>query len=99
MRPSFPRWCAVLVVFGTGPLVGCMSISGMEVVQAVQTPGNTVPMVALKPTFVRVYVRSVELSHGPWQVDARLTVKDAAAGTTRTGAHSPDPDRRLAAGR
>jgi hypothetical protein len=81
MRPSFPRWCAVLAVFGTGPLVGCMSISGMEVVQAVQTPGNTVPMVALKPTFVRVYVRSVELSHGPWQVDARLTVKDAAAGT------------------
>ena len=60
---------------------GCYSISGMEAVQAVQTPKNGVPMIALKPTFVRVYVRSVEVSHGPWHVDARLTVKDAVTGT------------------
>jgi hypothetical protein len=70
-----------LLVASAFALGGCYSIAGMEVVQSVQTPDNGVPIVALKPTFVRIYVKSIEAWHGPWQVDARLSVKDAIAGT------------------
>src|SRR5215469_11918402 len=33
-------------------------ITGMEVIQAVQTPDNAVPLIGHKATFVRVYVKS-----------------------------------------
>jgi hypothetical protein len=66
---------------GAWLLSGCMYISGVEFVQAVQTPDNGVPMVAVKPTFVRVYVRASEAWHGPWNLDARLVVRDETTAT------------------
>jgi len=55
----------------------------MSPVQGVQTTLNGVPLVAYKPTFVRVYVQSNESKHGPWtDITARLTVKDLSTGVT-----------------
>jgi hypothetical protein len=57
---------------------GDIWITGVEVVQAVQVyPGGGIPLIADKPTVVRVYVRSREDALGPWnRVTARLTVRD-----------------------
>ncbi len=76
-------WSLLAVV-----LLGCQKqkdcwITGMSPVQGVQTTVNSVPLVAYKPTFVRVYVQSNESKHGPWtDVTARLTVKDVSTGAT-----------------
>ncbi len=52
-------------------------ITDMQVVQGVQTNLNTAPLLAQKPTFVRVYVQSNEANHGPWtDITARLVVRD-----------------------
>jgi hypothetical protein len=69
-------------------LLGCQKqkdcwITGMSPVQGVQTTLNGVPLVAYKPTFVRVYAQSNESKHGPWtDITARLTVKDLSTGAT-----------------
>jgi len=57
------------------PPAGDIWITGVEWVQVVQTPDNQVPMVAGKPTAIRVYARSREDSNGPWtNVGALLQV-------------------------
>jgi hypothetical protein len=38
--------------------MGNFWITGIEVVQAVQTPDNSVPLIGFKTTFVRVYVQA-----------------------------------------
>jgi len=58
--------------------------TGIEVTQAIQTyvagsppQSNQIPLIGLKRTAVRVYVRSVEGARGPWRdVTARLTVRN-----------------------
>ncbi len=62
--------------FGYTPAgVGDIWITGIEVTQAIQTLDNRIPLIAYKPTAVRVYVRSTEDARGPWSgVMARLTV-------------------------
>jgi hypothetical protein len=67
-------------------------ITGIEAVQAVQTPTSGVPLIGGKPTFVRVYVRSNQKNHGPWTgISATLTVK--AKNFSRTHKPiSPRPD-------
>ena len=69
------------VVFGAVLAAGCRKttdywITGVDVVQGVQNPVNGIPLVAYKPTFVRVYVQSNEANHGPWRVSSRLVVKN-----------------------
>lgn len=61
---------------------GDLWITGLEVTQAVQVyPGGGIPLIADKPTVVRVYVRSREDALGPWnRVTARLTVRDVRGG-------------------
>ena len=50
-------------------------ISGVEAVQAVQTPSGGIPLISGKPTFVHVYVQSDERGHGPWKnIKAELSV-------------------------
>jgi hypothetical protein len=84
---SVTRVVCCLLAIG---LSGCQKqtdcwITGMTPVQGVQTTLNQVPLVAYKPTFVRVYVQSNESKHGPWtDITARLTVKDVTTGTTDT---------------
>lgn len=64
------------ITFGYTPAgVGDIWISGIEVTQAIQTLDNRIPLIAYKPTAVRVYVRSMEDARGPWAgVMARLMV-------------------------
>ncbi len=50
-----------------------MRITGMEVIQSVQTPNNTVPLIKGKRTFVRVYVRSDDPTRDVPAVTARLS--------------------------
>jgi hypothetical protein len=58
-------------------------ITGIEAVQAVQTPSSGVPLIGGKPTFVRVYVRSNERNHGPWtNISSTLTVKTSSLNRT-----------------
>jgi hypothetical protein len=53
-------------------------ITNLQVVQSIQTFANTLPLVAYKPTFVRVSLRSNEANHGPWKVSARLAALEIA---------------------
>jgi hypothetical protein len=46
--------------------VGDIWITGIEVTQAIQTLDNSIPLIAYKPTAVRLYVQSVEDGRGPW---------------------------------
>jgi len=46
--------------------VGDIWVTGIEVTQAIQTLDNRIPLIAYKPTAVRVYVRSTEDARGPW---------------------------------
>jgi hypothetical protein len=64
------------VRFGYTPAgVGDIWITGIEVTQAIQTLDNRIPLIAYKPTAVRVYVRSTEDVRGPWTgLMARMTV-------------------------
>ena len=72
----------LLVLLGLG---GCAKhddywITGIEVVQASQTNVlNAVPMVADKPTFVRVYLQSLQPAQ-TWRLAAQLNVHDFATG-------------------
>jgi hypothetical protein len=54
-------------------------ITGMEIVQAVQTPNNEVPLIGFKTTFVRVFVQS---SRNRNDITGRLFVP-SAEGSTR----------------
>jgi hypothetical protein len=62
--------------FGYTPAgVGDIWITAIEVTQAIQTLDNRIPLIAYKPTAVRVYVRSTEDARGPWTgVMARMIV-------------------------
>jgi hypothetical protein len=75
----------VLMLAAAACMQGCTRphtdywVDGIEVVQAVQTSiVNSVPLVANKPTFVRVYLASD--GRRPWKVNARLIVKDVITG-------------------
>src|SRR5262249_52473628 len=52
-------------------IMGNFWVTGIEVIQAVQTPDNAVPLIGHKPTFVRVYVQS----DAPVEVSGRLDVQ------------------------
>jgi hypothetical protein len=57
---------------------GDVWITGLEVTQGIQTTDNRVPLIAGKPTVVRVYVRSRTDAGGPWRVSAHLTGSGSA---------------------
>jgi hypothetical protein len=65
------------------PIAWDLAVDGMEVTQAIQSPANDVPLVANKPTFVRLYGRKLS---GPnvFAVEARLYGR-TAAGTALPG--------------
>ena len=69
------------------PVAGNLRVVGIEVNQAVQVPGNQIPLIAAKRTVVRVFVQGTPDSRGPWgQITGQLTTT-TAAGVTRT--HNP----------
>lgn len=56
-------------------LPGDIWVTGMEITQSTQTPGNEIPLIGFKKTAVRVYVQSNENGNGPWDnTGAQLTV-------------------------
>ena len=55
---------------------GYFRVTHVQAVQAVQTLDNGMPLVAYKPTYVRVFLDGYQGAHGPWRVSARLTVRD-----------------------
>jgi hypothetical protein len=62
--------------------LGDVRVTGMEVTQVIQTfPGNDIPLIANKPTMVRVYVAGREDSRGWWEdISANLTVRRGRGG-------------------
>jgi len=83
---------AAVFIFGTIILSapnalaqGDIWITGIEITQSIQTYdplnaslSNRIPLIAFKPTVVRVYVQSREDTRGPWtDVTARLTLSNA----------------------
>ena len=71
----------VLALASCRPKCSDYCITGIEFVQAVQTSiANGVPLVANKPTFIRVYVKTGNAGPGPYRVNARLSVEDPATG-------------------
>ncbi|MEK6409286.1 MAG: hypothetical protein AABN34_20360 [Acidobacteriota bacterium] len=92
-RPIHLRYMLV-TAFTLGVLLGTQHsafaqgdvwVQGVEITQSIQTydPGsaalsNRIPLIAFKPTVVRVYVQSREDAGGPWtDVTARLTLSNA----------------------
>ena len=66
------------------PASGDALITGIEVTQGIQVPGNTVPLIASKLTGVRVYARGIADVNGPWTgVQATLTVDGAGERSSR----------------
>jgi hypothetical protein len=65
------------------PIAWDLAVDSWEVTQAIQSPANDVPLVANKPTFVRLYARKLS---GPnvFAVEARLYGR-TAAGTPLPG--------------
>ena len=64
----------VLALASCRPKCSDYCITGIEFVQAVQTSvANGVPLVANKPTFIRVYVKTGNAGPGPYRVNARLS--------------------------
>jgi hypothetical protein len=59
-------------------------INEVDIVQGVQTMTNSIPLVAHKPTFVKVAVQSDEQGHGPWTASGNLTVRELSTGHTDT---------------
>jgi hypothetical protein len=69
------------------PVAGNVRVAGIEVNQAVQVPGNRIPLIADKRTVVRVFVQGTPDSRGPWgQVTGQLTTT-TADGVSHT--HNP----------
>ena len=69
------------------PVAGNLRVLGIEVNQAVQVPGNRIPLIADKRTVVRVFVQGTPDTRGPWgPVTGQLTTL-ASGGVSRT--HSP----------
>ncbi|HLY28313.1 MAG TPA: hypothetical protein VKQ72_18340, partial [Aggregatilineales bacterium] len=57
------------------PPSGNISLTGLEITQGIQVPGNLIPLVGNKTTVVRAYVQSREDTNGPWtNVGATLQV-------------------------
>jgi hypothetical protein len=83
------------------PVGGDLWPVAIEVNQAVQEPGNGVPLIGGKPTVVRVFVRATADSRGAWGPVTGTLVTHRADGTTAThlpalGPTTPDtgaPDR------
>lgn len=80
------------------PPDGNIWITGFEITQGIQVPGNKVPLLAHKPTALRVFVRGRHDSNGPWRdVTATLTVPGTGIlrGSNRTGVSTSgsDPSR------
>jgi hypothetical protein len=66
------------------PVSGNLAVTGIEPVQVTQTPSLGVPLLAWKPTAVRVYLQGSTDSRGAWRVSvASLTTRDVA-GVSRT---------------
>jgi hypothetical protein len=76
--PRHLMYCLLFCLLTPGTIYAAGTgfwITGMDAVQAVQTPAGGVPLITGKPTFIRVYLRSNEQGHGPWKnVSAKLTV-------------------------
>ncbi len=69
------------------PVAGDVSVVGIEVNQAVQTPGNRIPLIGGKRTVVRVFLTSTPDTRGPWgQVTGEL-ITHRADGSIAT--HAP----------
>lgn len=100
--PSGTRATSIAASFTLSPPVaGDIAVVGIEVNQAVQVPGNLVPLIGGKPTVVRVFLSSTPDSRGPWgQVTGELvtrrtdgtTVTHASVGRYATPPTGP-PDR------
>ena len=78
---------AITHVTITPLIAGNLRVAGIEVNQAVQVPGNRIPLIADKRTVVRVFVQGTPNSRGPWgQVTGQLitTTPDG-----RTHTHNP----------
>ena len=66
------------------PVAGDLRVVNVEVNQAVQVPGNQIPLIAGKRTIVRVFVGGLPDARGPWgPATGSLTVR-WADGSSRT---------------
>lgn len=79
---------------------GDVWVTGIEITQSIQTYdpssaalSNRIPLIAFKPTVVRVYVQSREGSGGPWtDVTARLSLSNAdESAPFRIARHEHEP--------
>jgi hypothetical protein len=71
----------------SAPVAGNLRVVAIEVNQAVQEPGNRVPLIADKRTVVRVYVQGTPDGRGAWGPVTGLLSTVTPDGTTRD--HSP----------
>ncbi|MEO5704558.1 MAG: hypothetical protein ABIZ52_05530 [Candidatus Limnocylindrales bacterium] len=88
ITPSGPSATSLTSSFTLSPPVaGDVAVVGIEVNQAVQVPGNLIPLIGGKRTVVRVFLTSTPDSRGPWgQVTGELVTR-RADGSTVT--HAP----------